>query len=321
MPPLMRPLLLLALLLSACPMPGESLTGRLPEASPEEARLARELGGHVAAITRLGARNVWAPEALRESVAYIEGQLRETGYAVERQTYEVRGVEVVNLIATLPGRVDEAIVVGAHYDTVMGTVGADDNASGVAALLSLARLLREVELERTVRFVFFVNEEPPFFQTEQMGSRVYAARCREREEAIAAMISFDGIGYFRDEPGSQNYPFPLGLSYPSEGNFIGVVGNLGSRALVDRVVGLFREHATIPSEAVALPGWMPGVGWSDHWSFWQHGYEAVMVTDTLPFRNPHYHEPSDTPDQLDYGRMARVVAGIRSVVVELANGE
>ncbi len=211
------------------------------------------------------------------------------------------------------------MVVGAHYDSVAGTRGANDNASGTAAVLEVARLLAGRDLARTVRFVAFVNEEPPYFKTEQMGSRVYARRSRERGERIVAMLSIETIGYYRDEPGTQKYPFPFSLFYPAEGNFIGFVGNLGSRSLVRRCVGSFRSHAAFPSEGAALPGWITGVDWSDHWSFWKEGYAAVMVTDTAPFRYPWYHDSADTADRLDYERTARVVAGIARVVADLAS--
>lgn len=131
------------------------------------------------------------------------------------------------------------------------------------------------------------------------------------------MLSLETIGYFSDDPGSQQYPFPFNVVYPSEGNFIGVVGNVGSRKLVRRIVGLLRENAKIPAEGGAIPDFVTGVGWSDHWSFWQEGYSAVMITDTAIFRYPQYHKASDTPDKLDYDRMAYVVEGLKVVVDDL----
>ena len=230
-----------------------------------------------------------------------------------------------NLAAEISGtsRADEIIVIGGHYDSVLveslPCPGANDNASGAAATLALARAFAELTPQRTVRFVLFVNEEPPFFQNPFMGSWIYAKRCRERDENIVAMFSLETIGYYSDERGSQKYPFPLGLLYPSTGNFIAFVGNVGSRKLVRESIGSFRRHAEFPSEGGALPGSMPGVGWSDHWAFWQEGYPALMVTDTAPFRYPHYHQASDTPDKLDYDRMSRVVDGLERVVSDLAN--
>lgn len=163
----------------------------------------------------------------------------------------------------------EIVIVGAHYDSVAGCPGADDNASGVAALLVPARELATANPLRTLRFVAFANEEPPYFQTAEMGSRVFARNCRARGENVVAMMSLETIGYYSDEDGSQKYPAPFGAFYPSRGNFIAFVGNLASRALVHRAVGAFRRRASFPSEGGALPGFVPGVGWSDHWSFWQ----------------------------------------------------
>ena len=209
-------------------------------------------------------------------------------------------------------------MVGAHYDSVAGAVGANDNGSGVAAALELARLLREAKPARTLCFVLFVNEEPPFDTTEAMGSRVYARRARERGENIVAMFSLETIGYYSDRPGSQRYPFPLGFFYPATGNFIAFVSNLGSRRLLHQAIAAFRRRAEFPSEAVAAPAFIPGVDWSDHRSFWEKGYPALMVTDTAPYRYPHYHTAQDTPDKVDYERAARMVTGLHHMLRELA---
>jgi len=211
------------------------------------------------------------------------------------------------------------VVVGAHYDSVYGCPGADDNGSGDAALLALARRSAVKPVGQTLRFIAFVNEEPPFFQREDMGSFIYAGRCTKRGDKISAMISLETIGYFSDAPHSQSYPAPgLGVFYPSIGNFIGFVGNTHSRALLRRAISTFREQKKLPSEGAALPSFIPGVGWSDQWAFWQHGYPGIMITDTAPFRYPHYHEPTDTPDKLDYDRFTLVVSGMEAVVAELA---
>jgi Zn-dependent M28 family amino/carboxypeptidase len=229
--------------------------------------------------------------------------------------------KVRNLSAEIPGstKPEEIVIVGAHYDTVYDCPGADDNTSGVAALLELARLLKDSHPARTLRFVAFVNEEPPWFQTESMGSLVYAREAHRKHEKIVAAISLETIGMYSDRPGSQQYPEPMGLLYPDRGNFIGFVGNLSSRALVRNAIQVFRQSASIPSQGSAAPEFLSGVGWSDHWSFWQEGYPAVMVTDTAPFRNPNYHRPTDKPDTLDYASMARVVTGLQQVVTSLAN--
>jgi hypothetical protein len=166
--------------------------------------------------------------------------------------------------------------------------------------------------------VAFVNEEPPFFQSEQMGSVVYAKRCRQRNEKIVAMLTPETIGYYSDERGSQKYPGMLGMFYPKVGNFIAFVGESSATELVERCVESFRHHTKFPSEGGAAPASIEGVGWSDHWSFALQNYPALMITDTAPFRYPHYHTPQDTPDKVDYDRAARVVAGLVRVVRELA---
>lgn len=310
-----------ALWLLVVRMPGRSHAGPLPPlTAPEQASRAR-LQEHVVTLAgRIGERNIRRPDALDEAASYVEASLRALGYEVVSQPFQVGSQTVRNLEATLPGRAraGEIVVVGGHYDSVVGTPGADDNASGTAAVIELARLLRDAPLERTVRFVAFVNEEPPFFLTEQMGSRVYARAAARRGDRIVAMLSLETIGYFTDEPRSQRYPPPLSAAYPDRGNFIGFVGNISSRSLVRRSIAAFRQHARFPSEGVAAPSWVPGVFWSDHDSFWREGYQAIMITDTAPFRNPAYHAPYDTPDRIDHDAMSRVVHGLAAVVRELA---
>ena len=208
---------------------------------------------------------------------------------------------------------------GAHFDAVVNSPGADDNASGVAGTLALARMFRAQPQARTLRFVMFVNEEPPAFWPPLVGSWVYAKQCRANNDNIVAMISLESIGYYSDQPGSQKYPRPLNWLYPDTGDFIAFVSNWSSRGLNKRAIRVFREHTKFPSEGGSPPGWLPGVGWSDHWSFWQEGYPAIMITNTAAFRNPNYHTPMDTADPLDYERMARVMEGVEAVVRDLAN--
>jgi len=302
-------------------MPGRSWNGPLPQLTERQTALGHELQRYVETLAAdIGERSVFQPGRLAAAERFIEATFVDAGYAVQRHPFEVMGVSCVNLSAAIRGtdRPDEIVIVGGHYDTVFDCPGANDNGSGIAATLALARALRGHAPARTIRFVAFVNEEPPFFQTPQMGSLVYANACRDKNENIVAMLSIETIGFYSDTNGSQDYPVPLGFFYPSRGDFIAFVGNYGSRRLVREVVGSFRRQTKFPSQGGALPGGLPGVGWSDHWSFWQAGYPALMVTDTAPFRYPHYHRPSDTPDKLDYERMARVVDGLRAVVEELA---
>jgi Zn-dependent M28 family amino/carboxypeptidase len=303
-------------------MPLRSYAGSPPRLSAAQLELASHLSDDVKYLSvTIGERNVHRVGSLQATTDYLRSVLSGEGYAVAEYSYAVEGHPVSNLEAILPGS-DEAegsVVVGAHYDSVPGTVGANDNASGVAATLELARVLQGSHPRRTIRFVFFVNEEPPYFQTRAMGSLVYARQLRRDAVSVSAMISLETIGFYSDVRNSQKYPAPLSLFYPSRGNFIGFVGNPESRELVRRSIRKFRETAKFPSEGIAaLEDW-PGVGWSDHWSFWQGHYPAIMITDTAIFRYPYYHTPLDTVDKVDFEKMARVVDGVRAVVVSIAN--
>lgn len=307
-------------------MPGQSYSGPLQPLTDGE-RLTRErLAAHVERLAGvIGERNMWRPDSLAATADYIESEFRALGFPVASQAYRVsspagpaRNLEIEIRGSGGPG---EIVVIGAHYDSVPGSPGANDNGSGVAALIELARLLKGEIFPRSLRLVAFVNEEPPFFTTGEMGSQVYARRARERGERVAAMLSLETIGYYSDDPGSQNYPAPLGWLYPGTGNFIGFVGNLASVSLVRRCVALFRGSVQFPSEGGAFPGLVPGVSWSDHSSFWEAGYPAIMVTDTAFYRYPHYHAGDDLPEHLDYERMARVVHGLAGVAAGLARGD
>ncbi len=271
----------------------------------------------------IGVRNVWRPEALAAARDFIETTWRAHGHAVERQTYTTEGVACSNLVVTLPGRrwPEQVVLAGAHYDTVHGSPGADDNASGVAAVLELGRLLSGARPGRTLRLAAFVNEEEPFFHGDAMGSTVYARAARRRGEDIRAMFSLEMLGCYRDEPGSQRYPPLFRHFHPDRGDFIALVANLRSRRLLKRALAAFRAGSNFPVETTATFGWIPGVSWSDHLSFWREGYRAVMVTDTAFHRYPHYHSAQDTPDRLDYPRMARVVEGLAGMLLRLAEDD
>jgi Zn-dependent M28 family amino/carboxypeptidase len=298
-------------------MPGRSHSGEAPAFSVEERELSDHLRKHVATLA-VSERNLWRPGSLEAAAGYISQMLSSFGYSVREQVLVSRGERVKNLEVELPGNA-EIVVIGAHYDTVYDCPGANDNASGVAALLELSRMLKRWRPKQTLRFVAFVNEEMPFFATGEMGSQQYASLAKKHGEQISAMVSLETIGYYSEEAGSQHYPAPLHLFYPKQGNFIGFVGNVTSRALVRRAIASFRAAVPFPSEGAAIPSGIPGVSWSDHASFWAHGYSAIMVTDTAPYRYPYYHTPQDTADKLDYERMARVVFGLKAVVQDLAN--
>ena len=310
-------------------MPGKTFSGPLPALTPAQSALADELKHSVeilsdapGGVSRAGNRSTFHPKRFAAAAAWLHDQLSLAGFETINETFVERGSPVPNFEVVVPGfrRPGEILVVGAHYDAFQGTPGADDNASGVAACLHLARVFRDRPQARTIRLVFFVNEEPPAFWTPDMGSWVYAKKCRARNDNIVGMLSLESIGYYSDKPGSQQYPFPMNLAYPDRGDFIAFVSNFSSRDLNKRAIASFRSHARFPSEGGSPPGWIPGVGWSDHWSFWQEGYPAIMVTCTATFRNPRYHTPLDTFDHLDFPRTARVVEGLERVIEDLCDG-
>lgn len=301
-------------------MPGDSRELPLPAPSDAE-RLARErMEPDLRELAQgIGERNLRKPRGLRRAAELIERELRAAGYRPTRQSYDVDGVTVSNIEATLAGNSRETVVIGAHYDSAIDCPGANDNGTGVVALLELARRLQGAQPERTLRFVFFVNEEPPYFNTDQMGSRVYADALAAQGVRVVGMLSLETMGSFSDEPNSQRYPPGIGMFYPDRASFIAFVGDVDSRALVRDAVESFREVATIPSEGTAAPSKIRGVDWSDHASFWRHGWPALMVTDTAPFRYAHYHLESDTVDKVDFDSLARVVVGLEHVIRHLAH--
>ncbi len=302
-------------------MPGHSFRGPPPPLTVDQLALRNELATAVQKLGgEIGQRNMQHYAELAAAANFIARSFSDAGLKPRRAGYDVGGRLCENIEVEIHGRSRELVIIGAHYDSVLGSPGANDNGSGVAAVLALARRFAQKPGLRTLRFATFPNEEPGHFQTEAMGSWVYAKGCRDRGEKISAMVSLETIGYFSNVPGTQAYPVPgLGVVYPTTGNFIAFVGNFSSRALVRRTLGTFRAHASLPSEGAALPASVPGVGWSDHWAFWQHGYPGIMITDTAPFRYPFYHAWSDTPDKLDYDSMARLVSALEPVVDDLVN--
>ena len=300
-------------------MPGTSYDGEALTASDA---LEEKLAADVTTLAvGIGERNIDRPVALAKAEAFVDGELASAGLGVSHLAFPARGLTVANVEGEKKGdsRSSEIIVVGAHYDSAIGSTGADDNGSGVAAMLAIARALKNDKLARTVRFVAFVNEEAPYFWHDTMGSLVYAKACRARGDKIVRMISLETLAYFSDERGSQKYPPGVGLFYPSTENFIGFVGNTSSRGDVRDAIGIFRKTARVASEGAALPAFIQGVGWSDQWAFWREGYRGIMITDTAPFRNPNYHTMHDLPASLDFHRFALVVEGVTEVVRAFAN--
>ncbi|WP_419191137.1 M28 family peptidase [Saltatorellus ferox] len=304
-------------------MPGRSFSGETAPATVPEQTLAEELAAHLHQLGRvIGARSLEHPVGLEAALVYLERQLTAHGYDPLRIPFEVAGQTTANLEVEIIGRTlpEEIVVVGAHYDGFYGVPAANDNGSGTAALLALAKRFAGAPCDRTLRFVFFTNEEPPHFQQDTMGSLVYARACRDRKDDIRAMWSLETLGYYTDEDGSQNYPSTiLRAAYPSRGNFVAFVGNLLSSGLVRRTIGRFRALSEFPSEGASLPSAIAGVGWSDHWSFAQVGYRALMVTDTAVFRDPYYHTSEDLPERLDTESLARVTLGLAAVLEEFVS--
>jgi hypothetical protein len=305
-------------------VPGRSYRGPLPPLTDDEHALVPRLEAHLVAIASRE-HNVAHYDALEKSARYIEATLESYGYAVNRQTFDaddyvwgtkaVRNIEVV-IEPREAGPATETIVVGAHYDSAPGAPGANDNGTGTAAVIELARLLGNLKgtVARRIRLVLFVNEEPPYFRTEEMGSWQYANALAQHQERVVAMYSLETIGYYSDAPGSQRYPFPFDLIFPDRGDFLTFVGTLDARPLVRASIASFRAHTQFPTIGGVAPALIPGIDLSDHWAFEQHGFRAIMLTDTAPFRYPYYHTALDTPDKVDVERLARVVKGIERMV-------
>jgi Zn-dependent M28 family amino/carboxypeptidase len=277
------------------------------------------------AVTKLsreiGIRSYQDLDRLAKTVKYLLEEFTALGFQPTTQSFEFTGRTYQNVIAELKGTrsPEQVLVVGAHYDTVRTTPGADDNASGVAGLLGLAKLLAGRPLEKTVRLVAFALEEPPTYRTRNMGSYHYAAGLKKASEKVDGMICLEMIGFFCDRPGSQHYPIPfMKLRYPRTGNFIAMVGNRKSRNFTMQMADGFRKETDLPLVTLNAPAIVVGIDFSDHWSFGKFGYPAFMVTDTAFYRNLNYHSPSDLPDTLDYSRMAQVVEGLRAAIEEWA---
>lgn len=283
--------------------------------------VADNLRQHVYRLAQdIGERNLHHPQQLKASEQYIRGVWQQQGYAVRSQDYFVAGVRCANLEVSRRGTLypDAIILLGAHYDTVRGSPGANDNGSGVAVLLELARALRDHNPGHTLRLVAFVNEEMPYFYTANQGSRVYARTAHRQGDNIRLMLSLETMGYYRDEPHSQTYPPLFRFFYPDRGNFITLVSNFRSRRSMRRLADEFQAVSDFPLQHVATFAFVPGVAWSDHLSFWREGYRAVMVTDTAFYRYPFYHSPQDSAEKLDYRRLAQVTRALHQALSNMS---
>jgi hypothetical protein len=305
-------------------MPGAS---RPPGCAPlevDEAKLEEALRIHVNVLSvQIGPRSPDRPRACGAAGTYVQQALAMSQWPTRTETVgpepAFRNVVAERTGTELPG---ELVVVGAHYDTVERSPGADDNASGVAGVIELARLLADKPLRRSVRLIAFANEELPLGDTDKAGSRIAAAASRAQGESIVAMLSLEGLGVYDDAPGSQRHPWPLGAFFPDRGDFLAWIGDLRSRALLHRAIAVFRASGRLDSEGLAAPArWFPDIRRSDHSAYWDQGYPALLVTDTSEFRNPRYHGLDDRAEHLDYSRMTAAVAGLAEVIACLASAE
>jgi Zn-dependent M28 family amino/carboxypeptidase len=265
----------------------------------------------------IGPRSIFDHSELAAARDYISGELKKMGYEPFLQNFTHQERVFTNIVVTVPGiaNPEETLLIGAHYDTVAETPGADDNASAVAALLEICRGLKDFKPRRTTKMVFFCLEEPPIFRTASMGSAVYARRARSEGENIVAMFSLEMLGYYHDQEDAQAYPVPvMHLFYPSRPDFIGVVGNIASHRLVQTAAAALRRHTWVPVETLTAVSALPGVDFSDHKPFWDEGYPAVMITDTAFYRNPNYHTPADTIETIDFRRLASLTSGLTEMI-------
>ncbi len=312
-------------------------SGAAAPLTPEQKLLADRLRGHIKVLSKdIGARSLTkCPGGLERAAVYIEECFSTGGYRPSRQTFSVSGYfndglwgsthatqSTSNIIVECKGtsKASEIIVIGAHYDGESDCPAANDNGSGVAAMIEIAKALSKEKFARTVRFVAFTNEEPPFFRSNDMGSYVYAKECKDRGDNIVAMLSLETIGYYTDAPDSQKFPVAaLAMLYPKTGNFLTFIGKMDSREMLTKCASSFIEASKFPTQTLAAPPDMTGVDFSDQLSFWRVGYPGIMVTDTALYRYPHYHTKDDTMDKVNYDCLARVTDGLSSVVRKLAN--
>ena len=267
---------------------------------------------------KIGERHVRKQVALQQAANYISQQWQAMGYAVVRQPFYARGVVCENLEVSSTGKQnpDDIVLVCAHYDTAKECPGANDNASGIAAMLEISRYFAETRPHSTIRFVALTNEKPPFAGTEKSGSWLYAHQANQRYDKIRAAIILESLGYYNNAPGSQLYPPLLGMLYPRRANFVAMTSNLRSMGVMRRFAKCFNRHATLRSLPMIAPNFLPWVTWSDNSPFWLHGYRAFMVSDTSLYRYPFYNSIRDTPEKLDYESLAYISIALMKAIEE-----
>jgi Peptidase family M28 len=301
--------------------PRQPFQGPLPALTNAEDVLVVRLESHVTAIAST-AHNIEHYSELEAAAVYIETTLRGFGFNPLAHVYQVRGRAVRNIeIVFEPADTSPnppCIVIGAHYDSADDAPGANDNGSAVAAALELARALIAFKpASHRLRLAFWVNEEAPYGMTPDMGSWQHAKALKEAGETIEGMIALETLGYFSDEPGTQQFPAPFNYVYSNVGNFVAFVGLPGSRAFVRKTLAMFRSQTQFPSIGGVAPGFIEGIDLSDHWAFHQFGFPSMMITDTAPFRNPYYHQRDDLPENVDYESLARITAGLERMMRQL----
>jgi hypothetical protein len=302
-------------------MPGESSPLSSVPLTEEEADIAERLQDECTMLAhQIGQRSTIKHSAVATARDYIRQRLIRSALRPTDVAFSSRGDQGVNVEAHSEGTLakDEVLVIGAHYDTASYTPGADDNASGVAMLLQIARLVDAKQHDRTIAFVFFDRGSTRFASTQDTGSHAWATKAKQENRKIVGMISLDSVGLYFDEPATQQGPFPLNLFYPDQGNFLMFVGDFGSRQFVQACVQNFRSQTGFPCEGLTLPDFMPWLAHSDHYAFRKQDWPALLVTDTGPLRNTEYAQMTDTPDRLNYSRMARVTVRLVKLVEVLA---
>jgi len=291
----------------------------MPDVSP------KILASHVHQLSKVLPARLCFEKSLTPTLLWIESQLKpfeNNGRKSYRQSYQADEQTFHNIILEFGPKAtidDELIIVGAHYDTTHGYPGADDNGSGVAGLIELARLLSEKPqlISQPIQLVFYTLEEPPYFRTEKMGSYIHASSLKKKKQKVKIMIALDMIGYFSDDKDSQHFPVPLlDKIYPNQGNFIAIVGNLSNMGAVRTIKHSFKTATDLPVYSFNSPRFVPGIDFSDHLNFWDLDYPAVLITDTSFNRNLAYHTEHDTADKLDYEKMAKVVQALFKTMVD-----
>ncbi|TGD80552.1 M28 family peptidase [Hymenobacter wooponensis] len=285
-------------------------------AAADTARLRHHL---VALTTTPEARNYLHEASLNQAADYIGTELSAAGARRTEQAYTVQGSTYRNVVGSFGPEQGPRLIIGAHYDVCGKQPGADDNGTGVAALLELARLLgQQPNLPYHIELVAYTLEEPPFFRTKYMGSYVHAQQLHQDKVPVKGMIALEMLGYFDDRKGSQDYPIsPLQFVYGSRGNYVTVAQKFGNGRFGRQFARLYKQRASLPVKRFKAPAWLPGIDFSDHLNYWQFGYSAVLLTDTAFYRNKHYHEPTDTINRLDMRRLGLSVDALLAVVLTM----